>query len=236
MESITSTLGAGSGINITELVNGLVEAQFAIKTQRLEARSETLTAQISAVGSLKSGINNLASALGSVTRSGTLATQPTSGNPNIVRASPVVGTKIENLSASIEVRQLATAQSSYTAPIADPAAAVGTGTLTLTLGTATVSNGAMTGFTAGTGTPVDIAIDASNSSLTGIRDAINAARAGVTASIVADSAGSRLILKGATGEAQAFTLTATEDAGAPGLAALNVGVGAPASSVAVSVN
>jgi flagellar hook-associated protein 2 len=34
------------------------------------------------------------------------------------------------------------------------------------------------------------------------------------------------VLKGATGAAQAFTLNATEDSGTPGLAALNIGVGA----------
>ncbi len=40
--------------------------------------------------------------------------------------------------------------------------------------------------------------------------------------------GARLTLKGKTGADQAFTLTATEDAAAPGLAQFNVGVGEPA--------
>ena len=39
------------------------------------------------------------------------------------------------------------------------------------------------------------------------------------------------MLKGATGAAQAFTLTATEDPSAPGLAALNVGVGATGTTI-----
>jgi flagellar hook-associated protein 2 len=84
----------------------------------------------------------------------------------------------------------------------------------------------MTGFTPGSGTPIDIDITSANSSLQGIADAINAKKAGVTASILTDADGSRLVLKGATGAAQAFTLNATEDSGTPGLAALNIGVGA----------
>src|SRR3546814_4172945 len=54
--------------------------------------------------------------------------------------------------------------------------------------------------------------------------AINASGAGVTASIIADEGGHRLILKGPTGEAGAFTLTA--DAGAdPGLSTFATGGG-----------
>src|SRR3546814_3260366 len=83
----------------------------------------------------------------------------------------------------------------------------------------------MTGFTAGSGTPVDIAIDAAHASLDGIASAINAAKAGVTATIVTDSGGARLVLKSATCAEPAFTLTASAGSD-PALAALKVGVGA----------
>ncbi|MFX8016042.1 hypothetical protein ABTK76_19245, partial [Acinetobacter baumannii] len=93
------------------------------------------------------------------------------------------------------------------------------------------ANGAITGFTAGSTAAVNITIDSSNNSLQGIAKAINAANAGVTATVLTDSSGARLSLKGKTGEAQAFTLTATEDASAPGLAQLNVGVGATGTTI-----
>src|SRR3546814_19368632 len=65
-------------------------------------------------------------------------------------------------------------------------------------------------------------IDAANNSLDWLAGAINASGAGVTASIIADEGGHRLILKGPTGEAGAFTLTA--DAGAdPALSAFATG-------------
>ncbi|MFX8281908.1 hypothetical protein ABTL36_19595, partial [Acinetobacter baumannii] len=80
---------------------------------------------------------------------------------------------------------------------------IGTGSLTLQLGSATYANGAITGFTAGSTAAVNITIDSSNNSLQGIAKAINAANAGVTATVLTDSSGARLSLKGKTGEAQA---------------------------------
>eukprot|EP01035_Chromulina_nebulosa_P030582 gene30582-40643_t len=86
----------------------------------------------------------------------------------------------------------------------------------------------MTEFTAGSASPVTIAIDSTHQSLDGIASAINAAKAGVTASVVTDVDGSaRLTLKGATGSAKAFTLTGDT----PELAALNIGVGESATTI-----
>lgn len=231
IESIAKTLGSGSGIDISALVTGLVDAQFAAKTAALTKREESLKAQISTAGELKSSIAAFDNALKALIKTGSLQTAPVSGNSGIVKASALTTSSVSGLPAQIEVRQLAQAQVANSLPIADKTAAIGTGKLTLTFGTATVANNAMTGFTAGAGTPVEIDITASNNSLTGIADAINAKKAGVTASILTDSQGSRLVLKSATGASQAFTLTATEDVGAEGLAALNVGVGASGTTI-----
>ncbi|QQV77027.1 flagellar filament capping protein FliD [Sphingomonas aliaeris] len=225
ISSITNALGAGSGVDVAALVGSLVDAQFANKTAQLTNQSATITKQISGVSSLKSGITSFASALTSLVKGGSLATAPTSSNAGIVNVSALSGAKLAGLSASVEVRQLATAQVATSTPRPDTIAAVGRGSFTLTFGTAEVANGAMTGFTAGAGEPISIPITAGNSGLSGIARAINAAGAGVTATVLTDSAGSRLSIKGATGEAKAFTLTATEDPEAPGLSALNIGPG-----------
>ncbi|MBA4041145.1 MAG: flagellar hook protein [Sphingobium sp.] len=231
-DSIVNTLGAGSGINISALVNDLVTASFQARNSTLNRQNQTLSAQISAAGTLRSDINSFVEGLKTLATGGTVSAQATSSNTNIVRATAISGARLSGVSTQLEVRQLAQAQATASAPVADRAAAVGTGTLTLQLGVATTADGAITGFTAGTSAAVDITIDSSNSSLEGIAAAINAADAGVTATIISDSAGARLALKGATGEAQAFTLTATEDVGAEGLAALNVGVGSTVGTAA----
>ncbi|MEG3181786.1 flagellar filament capping protein FliD [Sphingomonas sp. LT1P40] len=231
VESIAKTIGTGSGIDTTALVSQLVEAQFEVKNATLTRREEALTVQISAAATHKSNITTFASALSTLSRSGSLATQPTTSNSAILNVSRLSGASLTNLNARVEVRQLAAPQTAAATPVADKTAAVGRGTLTLTFGTATVTGGSMTAFTPGSGTPVTIAIGENNSSLDGIVAAINTANAGVTASILTDAAGSRLVVKSGTGETRAFTLTATETAGHEGLAALNIGIGATGTTI-----
>ena len=105
---------------------------------------------------------------------------------------------------------------------------IGTGNLTFTFGTATVSGGAMTGFTAAAARPSPSRSIRRNSTLDGIAKAINAAKAGVTATVITDADGSaRLSLKGATGTASAFTVSGDT----PELAVLNVGKGQTATTI-----
>ena len=231
MSSISTTLGAGSGVDFTALASQLVDAQFAAKNAALTKKNTQLTTQISGLGQLKSGIMGFSSGLSTLVKGGSLATQPTSSNTTILNVSALAGAKLSGFSASLEVRALAAAQSAATTPVTDRTASIGTGKFTLTFGTGTVASGAFTGFVAGSGTPVDIPIDAAHASLDGIASAINAANAGITATIVTDAAGARLTLKGKSGAEQAFTLSATEDSGAPGLAALNIGPGATGTTI-----
>ena len=55
--SIISTLGGGSGINTTNLVNQLVEIEKAPQQNRIDSQKEKLEAQISAYGTLKSSLS-----------------------------------------------------------------------------------------------------------------------------------------------------------------------------------
>ncbi|MBX3562944.1 MAG: flagellar filament capping protein FliD [Sphingomonas sp.] len=228
IESIAKTLGTGSGIDISSLVSQLVDAQYAAKNDALTKKAESLTAKISSAGEVKSNLTEFANALASLTSGTTLRTQPTSSNTGILNVTGLTGAKLQGLSANIEVRQLAQSQVASTDPFVDGATHdFGTGTLTLTFGTAAVSDGDMTSFTAGAAAPINIAIDSSHSTLAGVAQAINAANAGVTATIMTDGSGARLIVKGATGASQAFTLQGSGGT----LADLDIGVGATGSTV-----
>ena len=227
-QALFTSLSSGSGVDTASLVTSLVQAQFAAKTAALTAKSDTITAQISGASTLMSNVSQFAAALKSLATGGTIQTQPVSSNASVVTATALSGAKLSGLSSSISVAQLASGQvARTTTPVATRTTALGTGQLTLTLGTATYDNTpAMTGFTAGAGGPVTIDIVAGSENLDGIAAAINAKAAGVTASVVTDADGSAyLSLKGASGAAQAFTLAATDDP-TGNLAQLNVGVGA----------
>lgn len=227
-QSLLTTLNAGSGVDTNALVKGLVEAQFAAKNAALTAKSEKLTSQISGVSTLKNTITDFAAALENLAKGGTLSSQPVSSAPGILSVSAISGAKLSGFTASVRVDRLATAQTAVsTTPVTSRDAAIGTGTFTLQLGTATYNpDGSMASLAPGSAAAVTIDITSANNSLTGMALAINARKAGVTASVVTDSNGAAyLSLKGATGTTQAFTLQATDDPGGT-LAAFNVGPGA----------
>ncbi|RYD99962.1 MAG: flagellar hook protein, partial [Sphingomonadales bacterium] len=138
IESIAKTLGTGSGIDISALVTQLVDAQYAMKNDALTKKADALTSKISTAAEVKSNLTEFASALASLTSGTSLSTQPTSSNTGILNVTGLTGAKLNGLSANLEVRQLAQSQVASTSPFVDGSAHdFGTGTLTLTFGTAT---------------------------------------------------------------------------------------------------
>ena len=223
-QQLLTSLGTGSGLDTESLVKSLVTAQFSAQTSRLTTKSETLTKQISGVATLKSTVTAFSTALESLVKGGTLQTQPTVSDSSVLTASAVAGQKMTGLSSSISVGRLASAQAAASAAVRDKdghvvtsattALSTGASQLTLTLGTATyASDGAsMTGFSPGSAAAITIDIPAGSSSVSGVAAAINAKKAGVTATVVTGADGAAyLSLKGATGTTQAFTLDATTD-------------------------
>lgn len=190
--SIGYALGAGSGIDVRALVTDLANAAKAPKDTLLANREAANEARISGLAQVSSAIDSFASALSSLISGGTLFSQPSVSDSSVFTASALPGSRLGGLSASVEVRRLAQAQTSASTTLASGTAPVGEGVLTITVGG---------------GTPVDVTIDSSNNNLNGLAKAINDKNAGVTASVVTDSNGARLVVKGKTGGANAFTLT-----------------------------
>lgn len=194
--SIASSLGFGSGIDIKQLVSDLSNASREPKVARITELRQQNQARISAVAQAKADLEGFANSLEQMVSDGTLRSTPTVSDSSILSATARAGLSADGFSATLVVSQLARPQTVYSAIVADKSAAIGQGTMTLSVG----------------GTDHVISIDASNDSLDGLASAINAAASGVTASIIADDGGHRLILKGASGAANSFSLAA--DAGA----------------------
>lgn len=190
--SITNALGAGSGIDVTTLVNDLTAAAKAPKEAQIVARETANSAKVSTLAQVSNAIDGFASALSSLISGGSLSSQPSSSDEAIVGASLTAGGRIGDLSARLDVRQLAQAQVNASEVIASRTDAVGQGVLS---------------FTTSAGS-FDVTIDAANDNIDGLARAINAADAGVTAMVIADAGGFRLMVKGKTGEAEAFTASA----------------------------
>jgi flagellar hook-associated protein 2 len=194
--NIVSTLSGSDSINTSAIVDQLVSAARDPKQSLLNSRVSDNNARISALASAASALDTFSSALVSAAQDSAFKGQPASNDPSIAAVSAMPGGTPQGLPAQIEVKQLASPQILESINLSAKTQPVGLGTFTLT----TKAGGASP-------QTATITIDSSNNTLQGLADAINGAKAGVTATIVTDNRGSRLVLKGETGDTNAFTLT-----------------------------
>jgi flagellar hook-associated protein 2 len=202
-------IGLGGGVDVNGLIKASVDAvKIPItKTNGLNDKSAFVNAKISTFGQLKSmtaALSDAVSKLNSVTGWNAVAT--TSSNTEAITASATGGTVATSF--SVEVQNLAKAQTMASAPMLPVGGFVGAGSLKLELGK--WEDGA---FTEGTRPAVEINILATDK-LSDVAGKINGANAGVTATILSDASGERLLLRSkATGEDAGFQLTATDGDG-----------------------
>jgi flagellar hook-associated protein 2 len=209
--SIISALGAGSGVNFTQLAQDISAASFAAQRNQITARQTALEAQISAAGQLRGAVTGLASALGDRIRNGDLAPRPELGNAAVARVSVPAGISPRG-NFALEVTQLAQGQTLVGRAYASRDALVGEGTLTLRFGTV-----ASASFTpdAARGA-ADIAVTATDTLATLATKIIQASGGAVQAYLADGASGAQLVMKGREGAANGFVL---EAAGAGGAAA-----------------
>jgi flagellar hook-associated protein 2 len=206
--TLTST-GLGSGID----VNGLVSKLMAVEQQplvQLQTQEASYQAKISAYGSVQSVVAGFQSAVNALNSASTFSARTvTVGNTSVASAS-ADGT-VSPGSHSLSVSTLAQAQSLITTgTYASTSTQIGTGTLTIDFGT--YGSGS---FTQNAAEPTKtVTISASQGSLAGIRDAINSADVGVTASVINDGSGYRLMLTSSnSGTANAMRIGVTNTSG-----------------------
>jgi len=190
MASISS-LGAGSGLDLSGILQKLmaVEQQPLLALARKEAAVQS---KISALGALKSSLSSLQTAAGNFVPSiGQTATQKfTSFKTSVADATIATATGATGAVAgtySLDVVQLAKAQRLVTPPTTPPAAAkYATGAAAVTQGTLKIELGTLSadGTTFTAASEKNIVIDSSNATLNGLRDAINAALSGASATII----------------------------------------------------
>jgi len=203
--STTGSLITTGQLDVSQLVSELMSIQSQPLT-RLQAQEAGVQSTLSAYGQEQSALSTLQTAANALALPTAFEASSATVNGTGVAAT-ITGTPA-NANYQVNVTSLAQSQSIASTAVADPTAAIGTGTLTIQAGTWSTGNA---GFTAGTAQPITVTIDSTNDSLNGIASAINAAANGtVNASVVTDSTGSRLVLSSAnTGAANGFSVAAT---------------------------
>lgn len=169
MASISS-LGIGSGLKLGDILDSLTAAEKATLTPITKQQS-SYTAKLSGYGTMKSALEAFQTANTALSKADLFTATSTTSSSTAFSAT-TTGNAIAG-KYTISVTQLAQAQTlTSNTTQKDSKAAIATGDSVLT-----IQQG-------GDKKPVTIDISAANSSLTGIRDAINNAKAGVSASVI----------------------------------------------------
>lgn len=198
--AITSS-GVGSGIDTSSIVTALVNAEIAPKQSQITAQQTAATTQLSAVGTIKSALDTFRTAIAKLTTESTF-NGLTGTSSNTSAASVTVDSTAASGSYSLAVTQLATSSKISSTVFEDGStSSVNTSSASQTL-TITQSE-----------TNYDVTI-APGATLQEVRDNINTQlkAQGITANILTDSTGSRLVLSSQkTGAGTDLTLSGTSD-------------------------
>ena len=198
MASISS-LGIGSGLKLGDILDSLTAAEKATLTPITKQQS-SYTSKLSAYGTMKSALEAFQTANTALGKAD-LFTATTTASSSTAFSATTTGNAIAG-KYTIKITQLAQAQTlTSTSTQKDSKAAIATSDSVLT-----IQQG-------GGKKPVTIDISAANSSLTGVRDAINNAKAGVSASVINVGNGEyRLsITSNDTGKDNGMTLSVSGD-------------------------
>ncbi len=215
-----SVPGLGSGLDVAGIVSQLVEVERQPVAQRLDRKEANLQARLSAFGVLKSAISSFQDSLAVLSdTSGFQARTGASSDTDVATVSATNSAAAGSF--SLDVTQLA-ASNSLVSDNSLPAAQftsiadiVGTGSLTFSFGT-TVYDELTDNYQSFVQDPAKATqtVQITDGSLSGIRDAVNAADIGVSAAIVFDGSNQRLSFTSTeSGAANSLEITVADDDG-----------------------
>ncbi len=205
-----SSLGIGSNLDVNSIISKLMDAESQPLTQ-MKADATKIQTKISSYGKIQSYVSALEDAAQALSDPKAWSkTTASSADEKVFTATSSTGAAAGTY--AVQVNALAQGQTIYSSPQSSSTATLGSGTLTLELGQWSNKD---TVFTPASGTSaVNVTIDASDT-LAQIRDKINAANAGVTASIVTDASGAKLVMRStSTGVENGFRVSVADDDGA----------------------
>ena len=196
-----SALNVGSGLNTTQIIDALVAAEQEPQEALVNSQKEEASVSISSFGSVRQNLTDFKSTMSAMNGvTGMSLTQAGSSVTATIRDDA----KVDQFSSSFEVSQIAQAHTLVFDGFTSESANVGSGTLTFEFGS--WSSGSFTVNSEVTGGSV--AIDNGSDTLAEVKDAINAANIGVTASILKQSDSNfALVLKSEEGAQNAMRIS-----------------------------
>ena len=214
VDYLSSINQGGSGLNITQIVDSLVDAEKSPQENAIKTKIDAKTTSISAIGEVKSALSVVSTALSSLVGKTSLAV---SSNSTAVTATITDPSKATTLNSSMTISTLATGQTLAFTGYSDVTSVVGGGSLVLERGDWSTGS-----FVASATTEsISLAV-ASTDTLASLRDKINALDYGVTASILGTGDDTyNLVLKSGEGAENSLRVTATESPTGSGLSSID---------------
>ncbi len=207
-----SAPGIGSGLDVNGIVAKLMASE-QLPITALVKQEQVYNQKLSAYGQVRSALATFQTSLQELSNGSKFqALSTTVSDPKVLSASASAGAI--PASYQIEVLQLAQQQKLASAGYAASSNVVGSGALTIQFGT---YDSGLNTFTANASKATkSITIAPANNTLAGVRDAINAANAGVSATIVNDGSalGNKLVLTSTdSGLANSLKVTVADNDG-----------------------
>ena len=107
---LITSLGLGTGINMSDLAAQVAQASFATANQAVTSQLSAVQVQISEASALQNSMASLVSSLASLVNGGSLSGTPTVANGSVATASLPPGASGAASSYALEVNHLASAQ------------------------------------------------------------------------------------------------------------------------------
>ena len=213
---ILSNLGIGSGINTTELIKALVDADTAPQKENLDNLEEKTKDKISTFGILKSNLLDFKNILKDIESQQEYGFVGNSSDTTVATLTASGSKAGSDINSSLTVTTLASRHTLTGPSLASPSSTVGQRNLTINFGTWSADPTASGGqsFTSNGQSQISVSTTAS-STLTDLRDAINNAATDsdndgtkdVLASIIYDGSNYMLMLKSESGASNEMKVT-----------------------------
>lgn len=202
-----SSLGLGSGLDLGGLISSLVATERDPVLSRLEVKEANYTTELSAYGALKGAMSTFQTAVTTLNSASFFQGRTATTTDKEVFTASADSSATAGV-YSLDITQVARAQTLISESFTNTTDAVGTGKITFRFGTYTGGN-----FTPNPDQEIGtVSIAATDNSLEGIRNAVNEANIGVSASIINDGNGNRLVFTGDdTGAANSLEITVDDD-------------------------
>ncbi len=203
---ILSKLNIGSGMNNSEIIAALVNAEKAPALDRIEKSEEQTENKISAYSLLKSEIKSFRTSVRNIKDSNAASHVGASSNSTVATFTTSGATGSDEINSSLVVNTLASTHTLATSAYSSSGSLVGSGSIVIDFGTWSTTSSANDTFTANSNSSITINTT-SSTTLTQLRDSINNATDNAEATILYNGTGYVLVMKGKSGASNELRVT-----------------------------